>query len=560
MAFLQARNPPALVAYAKREGISLLADDLVTFILFDHTIRLPKKPAQPSAVLVIACRVAMATFMFGIKPRFAAIQVRALSLLLILSFANRLERLKARSARQFVKMGRRDAITQLKIDLEALSGQLRATKENLAASATGACEAERALADKETELVWLTCALDERSMRENVQKTEIVALKMQVETLREQLPRAGEAAKAAEEHRDVALSALSEKELELARQATALDATAIREDALKKEIVALKTQVETLQVQLLQAAEATKAAEERGDVAVRALSEKESKLAGLTTALDERSGLVDLQKREIATLTTQIQALKERLTQVGEEARAVEGRRNAAEYALSGKELQLANLTSALNERSALADSQKIENAALRMQLRALNDQLIHAGKEARALEQRRDIECTELQAATLRLMEEREKFEDFHRHVANLVQELTAQHNEDKALDQRAREDLENRLVEQSSLLDESESELSYLREEIEIARKAEDDLRIALIEIDGRANIAIQSLDAERVQLQAALDRANGERTRLVHQLADLKRRQADQATGAERVDDAAMPEHVNDIAAERAAVWAA
>jgi chromosome segregation ATPase len=373
-------------------------------------------------------------------------------------------------------------------------------------------------------------------------------------------PRAGEAAKAAEEHRDVALSALSEKELELARQATALDATAIREDALKKEIVALKTQVETLQVQLLQAAEATKAAEERGDVAVRALSEKESKLAGLTTALDERSGLVDLQKREIATLTTQIQALKERLTQVGEEARAVEGRRNAAEYALSGKELQLANLTSALNERSALADSQKIENAALRMQLRALNDQLIHAGKEARALEQRRDIECTELQAATLRLMEEREKFEDFHRHVANLVQELTAQHNEDKALDQRAREDLENRLVEQSSLLDESESELSYLREEIEIARKAEDDLRIALIEIDGRANIAIQSLDAERVQLQAALDRANGERTRLVHQLADLKRRQADQATGAERVDDAAMPEHVNDIAAERAAVWAA
>jgi len=87
-----------------------------------------------------------------------------------------------------------------------------------------------------------------------------------------------------------------------------------------------------------------------------------------------------------------------------------------------------------------------------------LNERLIQAGKEARALEERCDVE-----------------------------------------------------LAEQSRLLNESESELAHLRGEIEIARKAEDDLRVAIIEIDGRANAAIQNLNAEKSQLQAALDRAD-------------------------------------------------
>jgi hypothetical protein len=121
------------------------------------------------------------------------------------------------------------------------------------------------------------------------------------------------------------------------------------------------------------------------------------------------------------------------------------------------------------------------------------------------------------------------------------------------RRLNRRAREDLENRPIEQWRLLNEGESELKHLRGEI--ARKAEDDLRIAFIEIDGRANAAIQNLNAEKAQLQAALDRAHGERARLVHELADLKRRQADEARAAERVDNATLPERVSDIVAERA-----
>ena len=233
----------------------------------------------------------------------------------------------------------------------------------------------------------------------------------------------------------------------------------------------------------------------------------------------------------------------------------MEEHRNAALRAMTEMELELARLTSALEERSVLVDSQKVENAALRTQVRILNERLIKASKETRTVEESRDVERSKLKAATKNLMEERGKFENFHRRVVELVQQLTVQRTEDKGQEQRAREDLEDRLAEQSRLLNESESELTHLRGEIEIARKAEDGLRIAIIEIDGRANATIQNLIAEKGQLQAALDRANGERVRLVHELADLKRRQANESQAAEGANNAALREGVNDIAAERA-----
>ena len=499
---------------------------------------------------------AMAAFMiesivyFGIGSFLGALPVVALSLPVIVPVVNRraARRPEARSAIRLVELGRGNAIKRLKIDLDALRDQLRATEEDLAVNTTAAREAERALAHKESELARLTSALDERSMQENVQKTEIVTLRMQVETLHGQLAQVGETAKALEERRNVAVSALSEKESELARLATALDersvladwqkaeiaaltmqvqalngllnrsgrgdqgggrpprcgrarfirekselarlATALNErsvlaDSQEGQIAALTTQIQALNERLTQAGEETRAVEERHNAAVRALSEKESELARVTNALDEGSALADSQKGEIASLTIQAQTLKEELSQARERTTAAEDRRDAT---LRAKKSELAMLTNVLEERSVLIDSQKVENAALRMQGRMLNEQLIQAGKEARALEERCDVE-----------------------------------------------------LAEQSRLLNESESELAHLRGEIEIARGAEDDLRVAIIEIDGRANAAIQNLNAEKSQLQAALDRANGERARFVHELAGMKRRQADKSRPAERLDNA-------------------
>jgi hypothetical protein len=86
--------------------------------------------------------------------------------------------------------------------------------------------------------------------------------------------------------------------------------------------------------------------------------------------------------------------------------------------------------------------------------------------------------------------------------------------------------DDLESRLVEQSRLLNESAVELEHLRGEIEIACKAEADLRRSTIEIEGRANTTIQNLKSETENLQAALDRANAERILLAHEFARSKR----------------------------------
>ena len=73
---------------------------------------------------------------------------------------------------------------------------------------------------------------------------------------------------------------------------------------------------------------------------------------------------------------------------------------------------------------------------------------------------------------------------------------------------------------------LNKSELELKHLRSEIEIADKAAADLRSALTEIHGSAHATTQNLEAEKARLQAALDRANGERVRLAYDLANMKR----------------------------------
>ncbi len=300
--------------------------------------------------------------------------------------------------------------------------------------------------------------------------------------------------------------ALSHKESKLAKLVGELDERSTLADAQKIEIIALKTQVE---------AKATAVHE-----AERALSDKESKLSKLVGELDEWSTLADAQKIEIIALKTQVEA----------KATAV----HEAERALSDKESELSKLVGELDERSTLADAQKIETAALKNEVEALKERLDGASNELKAVEDCRDAERIELKAATQKVMEERGKFENFHRRVAELVRRVVAQTTEDKILGRRAQDDLENRLVEQSRLLNEREFELKHLRGEIEIARKAEADLRVAIIEIDGLDNTVTQNLEAEKAKLQAALDRANGERMRLAHELASMKR-QAKEAWAA-------------------------
>jgi Chromosome segregation ATPases len=525
-----------------------------------------------------------------------------------------LDQLRAKSASQLVELGNKsDAVNRLKIELDALRDKVGPTEEEFAVRTDAMRAAERALSGKELQLANVMEELNERSKLLDVQKIEIIALKTQVEVLKVRLDDASNELKASKERRPDLERALSKKESQLVNLMDEVGERSTLADAQKIEIHILKTDIETLKERLGEASDELKAAKERRADLERALSEKESRLAKLMDELNEWSTLADTQKIEINALKTEIETLKERLGEASDELKAAQERRVDREHALSERESQQAKLINELNEHSGLADAQRIEINALKTQVEALKAQLANELKAAerradvertlsekvselaklvdelnerstlvdaqsieinalkteiaelkgrldvaynnlKAVEERRNSERIELKAASDKLMDERGKFEEFHRRVDKLVQQLLAQSTEDKMLTRRA-EELEKRLLEQSQLLNEREIELTHLRGEFEVARKAEADLRVALIEVDSRENIGMQTLETENAKLKAALDRANGERVRLTYELANKNRQAEDPwaagdigTDGTQRVAYGRLPRRTN------------
>jgi chromosome segregation ATPase len=274
--------------------------------------------------------------------------------------------------------------------------------------------------------------------------------------------------------------------------------------------------------------------------------------------LGKKSDAINRLKIELGEKTATIFALEARDKALRDQLRATEeefavktSAMLEAQRDLSAKEAELAKMIDELDERSGVAEAQKVEIVALKTQVEALKDRLTEAGNELKAVEDRRDAERVELRAATQELSEERGKVENLGRRVAELEQQLVAQTTEAEILGRRA-QDLENRLGEQSRLLNESEFELKHLRNDLETARKTEADLRAAIAELDGRTSSATQKLKAENAQLHAELERTKDERDRLARDLGNMKR-EAEENWANERVENALLRERINDVAAE-------
>jgi chromosome segregation ATPase len=227
----------------------------------------------------------------------------------------------------------------------------------------------------------------------------------------------------------------------------------------------------------------------------------------------------------IFALEARDKALRDQLRATEDEIAAKTSSMHDAQRALSDKEADLAKMMGELDERSTFSEAQKIETVALKTQVEALKERLTNASNDVRMAEDRRDAERIALKAATQELEAERGKVENLGRRVGELEQHLAAQTTEAEILGRRAH-DLETRLSEQSKLLTESEFELKQLRGEIETARKTEGDLRSAVAELDGRAKSAHETLKAEKAQLQAEFDRTRDERDRLARDLGNMKR----------------------------------
>jgi chromosome segregation ATPase len=253
--------------------------------------------------------------------------------------------------------------------------------------------------------------------------------------------------------------------------------------------------------------------------------------------LGKKGDAINRLKAELGEKTATIFALEARDKALRDQVRASEeefavktANVHDAERALADKQVELAKMMSELDERSVLADSQKIEIIALKTQVEAIKGRLSDAENEVKSTEDRVALERIELKETTHELSEERGRVENLGRRA----------------------QDMESRLTEQSRQLTQSEFELGQLREQIDTARKTESDLRAAIAEIDGRTSSATAGLKAEKAQLQAELDRTRDERDRLSRELANFKR-EAEQTWPSERLENALLRERINDVAAE-------
>ena len=241
------------------------------------------------------------------------------------------------------------------------------------------------------------------------------------------------------------------------------------------------------------------------------------------------SQLVALSKKEdsVNCLTVENRVLRYRVRVAEEDIAAKIKAISEVEHALSVNGPELARLTSELHEKSARANTQTVEIVALRTQVETLKERLNGTSKELETAEIRRNKEHSDLEATTEKLMGERGKFEIFHSRVADIKQRLAAQTAEDKMQFRQVQEDFENRLNIQSRLLKERERELQILRRELDLARKAEADLRVEIVSEDGRANAAMQAFRAEKHKMQAMLERAQAECARLNYEVTSLQRK---------------------------------
>src|SRR6186713_2360822 len=112
------------------------------------------------------------------------------------------EQMKAKTTSQLAELGKKsDAINRLKLELgektatifaleardKALKDQLRATEEELSFKLNAMRDAERALKDKEAELAKLDAQLEQQTVTNDSQRVELVALRTQVDALKDRL-------------------------------------------------------------------------------------------------------------------------------------------------------------------------------------------------------------------------------------------------------------------------------------------------------------------------------------------------------------------------------------
>jgi chromosome segregation ATPase len=278
------------------------------------------------------------------------------------------EQLRGKTTNQLAELGKKaDAINQLKAELgektatifaleareKTFKDQLHATEDELATKTDALREAERALADKQAELARLTGNLDDRSVTSDSQRVEIVALRTQVDTLKGQV---------AERER-----AVKDTEARLEQERRAAEAATKALELERSQVEKLAERVGQLERQL--AVQTTEA-----EILGRRVAELETRLAEQARMLSER-------ERERDQLRFDIEAARRTENDLRQELAGVDRRHGAAADALASEKASLeAQLDRAREERGKLQRevatmkrdagaswaAERVENALLR--------------------------------------------------------------------------------------------------------------------------------------------------------------------------------------------------
>lgn len=227
----------------------------------------------------------------------------------------------------------------------------------------------------------------------------------------------------------------------------------------------------------------------------------------------------------IFALEARDKALKDQLRATEEELAVKLSTMREAERALADKEAALAKLMAEVDQQSVVNDSQRIELVALRTQVDALKDRVTDSEKEVKTTEDRLSRERFDANEAASALNAERTKVENLATRVAELERQLVAQTTEAEILGRRAQE-LETRLAHQGRLLAERDYQCDQLRTQLDAVRKTEADLRAELGEIGSRHRAELDSLKAEKTLAEEQLDRVREERAQLHREIAAMKR----------------------------------
>ncbi len=138
----------------------------------------------------------------------------------------------------------------------------------------------------------------------------------------------------------------------------------------------------------------------------------------------------------IFSLEAREKALKDQLQATESEHSVKIGALREAERMLAEKQAELSKLAIDLNERSASADSHRVETTALRVQVEALKERVTGHEREAEEIGDRLTRERKEAAAATAELNEEHGKVEKLSDRVTQLERALVAQTTEAEVLE----------------------------------------------------------------------------------------------------------------------------